>query len=302
MKRNSLKVLLALIVIIIVGLFSEQSQAANYECRYAVEIFTGTLAEAENLPPIYPQMWMINYPQSVFYAPDAAKLLNRDFVFDTLTHVGSYRILKKASDSIMFLNSKVDLISENEWKYGVRSHIRLGRQLDRVDHFIYRNKDEIYPFTVKSIINPVVVYCFRPDESSTEPVFIFFSYTLHKNFPKSLLGEFSQEDEFVTIGYNPFNMKFPQAVTLPELIYQAEAEYPAHLKKMKRSDTVKLSVLVDRDGTVSDVEFVKKALYTPFDVAAADAAFKSLFIPAVGANGDKVPAWKTFDVIFDANK
>ena len=173
-----------------------------------------------------------------------------------------------------------------------------GGQINRNDHFIYNDDGRMYPFSTKMIVNPTVVYCFRPDTASTEVMFAFFSYTLFKNFPKSLLNEFDPDEGFNKLGYDPLGMKFPAATVQPELVYKADPEYPEHLLKMKRTGKVELTILVDRDGTVSRADIVKNALYTPFDVAAVDAAYKSLFKPGKDANGNPVPVWIDFEVEF----
>ena len=303
--RKTTQVLVSIILVLIVIGFSSDAYGQakyKYRCKVAAELYSGTLKEGEPLPPVYPDMWMIDYPRNVYFAPDADKLLNRDFNFENISHLGSYRIEKKADDSIMFMFSKNSMNNDEGWQYDFRGNLLLGRQLSRLDNFIYRDGKELYPFTVELRVNPTVIYAFRPSADSKEAMFFFFSYTPHDNFPKSLLNEFSQEDEFDKLGYNPFEMKFPLPKTEPQIIYEAVAEYPAHLLKMKRSDTVKLMVLVDRDGTVVRAEIIEKALYTPFDMAAVDAAKKSLFKPGIDDKGREVPAWVSFTVDFDASE
>jgi|GEM_PF-6228126 len=303
--RKATQILVSIVLVsILIGFSSDACGQAKYKyrCKVAAELYSGYLKEGEALPPVYPDMWMIDYPRNVYFAPDAEKLLNRDFNIDKISRLGSYRIEKKVNDSIMFLFSKNTMNNDDGWQFDFRGHLLLGRQLSRVDNFIYRDGEEIFPFTVELRVNPTVVYAFRESSESEEVMFLFFSYTPHDNFPKSLLNEFSQEDEFEKLGYNPFDLKFPLPKTEPEIIYKAVAEYPPHLLRMKRSDTVKLMVLVDRDGTVVRAEIIEKALYTPFDNAAVDAAKKSLFKPGVDEKGREVPAWVSFTVDFDASK
>jgi TonB family protein len=303
--RKTTQILFSIVLVFILIGFSTDAygQAMHkYRCKVAAELYSGFLKDGESLPPVYPEMWMINYPVNVYFAPDAEKLLNRDFNIDRVFKLGSYRIEKKVNDSIMFLYYKDSKNNDKGWEYDFRGHLLLGRQLTRVDNFIYREGKEMLPFTVELRVNPTVIYAFRPNAESNEIMFLFFSYTPHDNFPKSLLNEFSQEDEFEKLGYNPFSMKFPAPKTDPQIMYKAEAEYPAHLLRMKRSDTVKMMVLVDRDGTVVRAEIIEKALYTPFDVAAVDAAKKSLFEPAVDEDGGTVPGWAPFNVVFDASE
>jgi len=298
MKSSKLAMVFSILMILIISAFSSASGQGNHECHYAVELYSVNLLQGDSLPPVYPEMWMINYPQNVYFAPDADKLLKRDFGIASLTHVGSYRIIKNATDSIIFLNSNVELLKESGWNYKVRSSFRLGRQIERADHFIYNDDGRKYPFSVNMIVNPTVIYCFRPEQNSKEVLFMFFSYTMFKNFPKSLLNEFDPDQGFTRLGYDPLKMQFPEAVVKPKLVYKAEAEYPAHLQRMKRTGEVKLVVLVDRDGTVSRADIITKALYTPFDVSAVDAAYKSLYIPGQDADGNAVPTWIDFEVQF----
>lgn len=298
MKSSKLLLVFSILIVVTISAFSSASGQGVYECRYAVELYSANLLRGEVQPPVYPDMWMINYPQNVYFAPDADKLLKREFEIASLAHIGSYRIIKDANDSTGVLNSSVELVKNSGWNYKVRAEYRLGRQINRADHFLYNDDGRMYPFSVNMIVNPTVVYCFRPEPESTEAIFVFFSYTLFKNFPKSLLNEFAPDDGFVKLGYNPLDLKFPAAAVKPELVYRAEPEYPDHLKKMQRTGTVKMSILVDRDGTVSKVDILQKALYTPFDVAATDAAYKSLFKPGKDADGNPVPVWIDFDVEF----
>jgi len=302
MRRNIQIVLCTLLALFVLGSFSEAYGEYKYTCKYAVELFSGSFKSGEALPPVYPEIWQIEYPRNVYFAPDADKQIKKDFALDTLIRQTSCRIAKKADDTIMFLDSKVELASGDGWKYDVRSKLRFGRQIEKLDNFIYKEGGEIYPFSLNMIVKPTVLYVFRADSTSNEAFFLFFSYTLHDNFPKSLLKEFSQEKEFENLGYDPFTMKFPDATQKPELIYQAKAEYPPHLLQTKRSDKVGLKLLIDRDGTVVRSEIVKKAKYTFFDLNALDASFKCFYKPAVDENGKKVPAWVELEYVFDAAK
>lgn len=303
MKRNLQLLLVALLFIFVIGTFSQAyGQAENeYHCKVAAELYSGQLKAGEPAPPVFPKMWMINYPLNVYFATDADKLLNRDFNFEKLDKLGSYRIEKKTRDSIMFMFSDDQENNGTGWHYAFTGHLRLGRQLDRIDNFIYHGDDQMYPFTVNLLMNPTAIFAFRPDSTSKEAIFLFFSYTPHDNFPKALLQQFSSDDEFAKLGYDPFSMRFPEPKKNPEIFFKAEAIYPEHLLRMKRSDNVKIMVLVDRDGTVVRSEIIEKARYTPFDEAATDAALKSFFKPGLDANGNPVPAWAPFNVVFDAD-
>lgn len=160
----------------------------------------------------------------------------------------------------------------------------------------------MYPFSLSMIVESPVLFCFRADTSTKEAMFVFFSYTPHDNFPKYLLNEFPQKDGFKELGFDPFLMKFPNPSKKPELIFRAEAEYPSHLLRMKRSDDVKLMLLIDRDGTVVRANVVKKARYTQFDLAAIESAYKSFFKPGTDGDGRPIPTWVDFEVVFDAEK
>ncbi len=299
MTRSTHIFWIAAVTLIFALIFSSTPVEAKSTVKVAVELFSGFMQEGNPQPPLFPDMWMINYPRNVYYAPDADKLILRDFTVESLKRLGSYRIVKRADDDVMFINNKKTIVSDKGWEFDMRGHVRLGRQLDRTDNFIHRQDGrDMYSFTVQDIIQPTVLYCFRPDTATNEVLFVFFSYTLHENFPKVLLQQFPPEDGFVTLGFNPFNMKFPTPTENPRLIFKAEAEYPVHLKRMKRTDRVEMMVLVDRDGTVSRVELVKKARYTPFDDSAMDAAFRSFYEPAKDSTGKTIPAWIEFNVDF----
>lgn len=304
MKRNLQLLLFSLLFVFIIGTFTQVygQTEYKYQVKVAAELYSGQLKQGEPQPPVFPKMWMINYPLNVYFATDADKLLNRDFNFEKIDKLGSYRIEKKVTDTVMFLYSDKESDNKSGWHYNFTGNLRLGRQLDRIDNFIYHDGgNEIYPFTVNLLMNPTAIFAFRPDSTSDKAYFLFFSYTPHDNFPKALLQQFPSEDGFAKLGFNPFDMKFPEPKVNPKLVFKAEAEYPAHLLRMKRSDTVKMMLLVDRDGTVARAEIIEKARYTPFDVAAKDAAMKSFFTPGIDAEGNKVPAWIPFNVEFDAN-
>jgi TonB family protein len=255
------------------------------------------------LPPVYPDMWMIKYPTgNVYFADDADKLFNRDFDLVNLVKIGSWRIIDKANDSIMLNLSSVKPDGVKGWEYKLRADPYLGRMVSRVDNFLYREGEEFLPFSIKMIQDPTMVYAFRPDSNSNECFFIFFSYTFHKNFPKSLLAQFSEDPDFGQRVGDPFEFEFPPAQKQPELIYQAEPEYPPHLKNMRRSGKTTLKVLVDIDGTVAWADIVKRARYTPFDVAARDAAYKSFYEPALDSDGKPIQSWATMEIVFDPNK
>lgn len=302
MKRNIQIALCTILALFVLGSFTDVYGEYKYTCKYAVELFSGTFKSGESLPPVYPEVWQVAYPRNVYFAPDADKQIKKDFGLDTLITLSSNRIAKKADDTIMFLDSKVELASHGGWKYAVRSKLRFGRQIEKLDNIIYNENGEIYPFSLNMIIKPTVLYVFRADSTSNEAFFLFFSYTLHDNFPKSLLKEFSQDKEFENLGYDPFTMQIPNPATSPELIFQAKAEYPPHLLKTKRSDKVKLMLLIDRDGTVVRSEIIEKAKYTFFDLNALDASFKCFCKPGLDENGNTTPSWIEIEYVFDAEK
>lgn len=303
MIMKSWQRLILFVVLLSLIAFSSAIGRQKYTCRYAIEVFSASFESGKPLPPVYPDMWMIKYPTgNVYFADDADKLLNRDFDLTSLVKLGSWRIVDKADDSIMLTYSNIKQDGVKGWEYKLRAEPYLGRMVSRVDNFLLREGKEFLPFSIMMIQDPTMVYAFRPDSTSNESIFVFFSYTFHGNFPKSLLAQFSENDPYEGAPFNPFSFVFPPPAKKPELIYQAEAQYPENLKRLRRSGQSSLRVLVDIDGTVSFAKVVKRSRYTPFDVNAKDAAYKSLFKPALDKNGDPIPAWYPMEVIYDPNK
>jgi protein TonB len=83
----------------------------------------------------------------------------------------------------------------------------------------------------------------------------------------------------------------------PELIYQAQPEYPRIARLAGVEGVVWMKVLVGTDGIVLDARVAKSSGAVSLDEAATAAAYKNRFSPAI-QNGRPVAVWVTYRVEF----
>jgi TonB family protein len=86
-------------------------------------------------------------------------------------------------------------------------------------------------------------------------------------------------------------------VTAPRLSSRLEPRYPAAARRLRRSATVDVRVLVDERGRVLDADQVSAKAGLGFDDAALDAARRAVFHPAA-KDGVRVKMWTTLRVVF----
>lgn len=84
---------------------------------------------------------------------------------------------------------------------------------------------------------------------------------------------------------------------MPEMLEYVEPEYPELLKKAGIEGTVYIKAFIDKDGNVGDVKIAKSSGHEEMDRAAATAAVKAKFRPAI-KDGKPVAVWVTYSVNF----
>ncbi len=87
-----------------------------------------------------------------------------------------------------------------------------------------------------------------------------------------------------------------QLTGLPQFIHKESPVYPPHLRRLGREATVKLELLIDREGKVRDIRVLKSA-GAGFDRAAIEAIRASSFTPG-NVNGTPVPVLMRVPVRF----
>ncbi|MBI3872645.1 MAG: energy transducer TonB [candidate division Zixibacteria bacterium] len=98
--------------------------------------------------------------------------------------------------------------------------------------------------------------------------------------------------------YFPAQGEFVAVEEMPVIIKQVDPDYPQVARLTKQEATVTVSALVDKEGKVRDVKIVKgSGSNIGFDEAAQEAAFKTLYKPAV-QNGHPVAIWVTYQYHF----
>ena len=85
--------------------------------------------------------------------------------------------------------------------------------------------------------------------------------------------------------------KKPKPISIPA------PKYPEKMRRAGIEGTVTLKVLVDIDGTVTEIRVHKSSGYTEFDQAAINALRKAKFEPAEH-KGDKVKTWTQMPFFF----
>jgi protein TonB len=104
------------------------------------------------------------------------------------------------------------------------------------------------------------------------------------------------EAVYVPPGLPPPDSFVPREIE-PELIYQAQPEYPRIARLAGVEGVVWVKVLVGTDGTVLDARVAKSSGTVSLDEAAIAAAYKNRFSPAI-QNGRPVAVWVTYRVEF----
>ncbi|MCP4567404.1 MAG: energy transducer TonB [FCB group bacterium] len=110
--------------------------------------------------------------------------------------------------------------------------------------------------------------------------------------------EYSQVIKGWDLGIIPGPDKFIWVDVLPELKREAQPEYPKRAMEDGRTGSVIVQAYVAADGRIKKAEIIKCSNHDlGFEKAALDAAFKSLFKPAM-ANGKPIGVWISYKVIF----
>ena len=84
---------------------------------------------------------------------------------------------------------------------------------------------------------------------------------------------------------------------VPEMIKTVNPEYPEEAKAADDSGVVWIKALIDKTGKVREVQIQKSSGYKILDDAAASAAWKNEFKPAL-TDGKPVATWITYKVSF----
>jgi len=95
----------------------------------------------------------------------------------------------------------------------------------------------------------------------------------------------------------PRRTDFVSCEIYPEMVYQAEPEYPSQALRLKQEGVVYVQALIDKEGGVRDAVVFKSSGVDCLDTAALRAALKNKFKPGI-QNGRPVMVWVTYKVEF----
>ncbi len=89
---------------------------------------------------------------------------------------------------------------------------------------------------------------------------------------------------------------------LPPRINEAEIKYPESARQKWISGQVILTVLIDKEGKVKMAKVAKSSDHKILDKAALKAAYKNIYKPAIGKDGNPVAIWIYYPVNFMLSK
>lgn len=114
--------------------------------------------------------------------------------------------------------------------------------------------------------------------------------------------EVEEQEEGVGNNVTQTTEQPPQAVTLPYITYNTIPPYPNEARKNGIEGTVRIRVLIDVNGKVSEASISSSSGSSLLDQAALQAVHKWRFSPAKDATGKKVKCYVTVPIVYKIKK